>query len=57
MTDKIVAKNKPIKDGRYLTNHKINEILEIKIDINHKNENIKGIILRDGAKIKAKSVI
>ena len=29
LTDRIIAKNKPIRDGRYLTNHKINQILEI----------------------------
>ncbi len=29
LTDRIIAKNKPFKDGRYLTNHKTNEIIEI----------------------------
>ena len=33
LTDRIIAKNKPIKDGRYLTNHKINEIIEITKDL------------------------
>lgn len=32
LTDKIIAKHKPIKDGRYLTNHKVNEIIEITKD-------------------------
>ena len=32
LTDRIIAKNKPIRDGRYLTNHKTNEIIEITKD-------------------------
>ena len=37
LTDGVIAKNKPIKDGRYLTNHKINEIIQIT------KENKKGV--------------
>lgn len=33
LTDRIIAKNRPIRDGRYLTNHKTNEIIEITKDL------------------------
>ena len=42
--NKIVASNLEVVEGEV-------------IDIIHKNENIKGVVIRDGSKIKAKSVI
>ena len=42
--NKIVASNLEVVEGEV-------------VDIIHKNENIKGVVLRDGSKIKAKSVI
>ena len=54
LTDRIIAKNKPIRDGRYLTNHKINQIIEItKENKEEVNFEFSGIFLlsKNGAKI------
>ena len=46
LTDRIIAKNKPIRDGRYLTNHKINEIMEITKDLKEEvNFEFSGVFL------------
>ena len=54
LTDRIIAKNKPIRDGRYLTNHKTNEIIEITKDLKKDvNFEFSGIFLlsKKGTKI------
>lgn len=60
LIDRIVAKNKPIRDGRYLTNHKTNQIFEITKE--HKKDadyEFSGILLlnRNGAKIFKETLI
>ena len=46
LTDRIIAKNKPIRDGRYLTNHKTNEIIEITKDLKKEvNFEFSGVFL------------
>ncbi len=46
LTDRIIAKNKPIRDGRYLTNHKTNEIIEITKDLKDEvNFEFSGVFL------------
>jgi len=60
LTDGIIAKNKPIRDGRYLTNHKINEILEItKEDKKDINFEFSGIFLlsKNGTEIFKKAYL
>ncbi len=45
-TDRVIAKSKPIRDGRYLTNHKTNEIIEITKDMSKEvNFEFSGVFL------------